>query len=398
MSTESDPQMSVRRINAPCYILLATATALAVGCSQTKSPRQAPQSESSQSESAAKNGSNNRTVDDAASDSTMTLMPPVVDENDSFAHAARRPTPAPLATPNPKPPASDQPSPPPVQETPPAPEGNRVSFAPGIVIDWSIPRVEIEAEVALPEGPIELLLCSRGTKEHESVLVTDASPQRVFEALGLIGMTPGSPARYDEATGKSIPPSGDRVAIEIEYNEQVVPAHEWVVSSDSLEPVGAIPWVFAGSNRIQQQFGADVDGTIICVVDFDTALIAPAESHSADNAELWLAVNRNRVLPKGAPCRLHLRPMPSGDVMELTVTPEGQFHWNKKLLTPIELDEIIRARVQRNPDQKVRLKAVPGTDPRLARVAARCIVGSGIKQQQLTLELPEDNSPDPQGP
>lgn len=296
-------------------------------------------------------------------------------------------------------------------------DAKRVEFAPHIVIDWSVPRVEIAAEVALSDGLIELLLCGRGTKEHESILVTDASAQRIFEAMGLIGLTPGSPVQYDEATESFLPPRGDRVNIEIEYNNRVVGAHQWMHETKTDSSADPINWVFAGSRDVAGSFGANGDGTIVCVVNFDTALIAPDALHTADNSALWLAANEKRVPAAGTQCHVFIRPATdtsdktdaitdsnAGDTgsgeagadhsdtgpMRLIVTPEGNFHWGNELLTPVELDGVIRERIERNPDQPVHLTAIPGTDARLARVAARCIVGSGIKQSNLTLELPDD--------
>jgi len=314
-----------------------------------------------------------------------------------------------------------RPTPKPIPVTQPGVElksaAKRVEFAPHIVIDWSIPRVEIAAEVALSDGLIELLLCGRGTKEHESILVTDASAQRMFEAMGLIGLTPGSPVQYDEATESFLPPRGDRVNIEIEYNNRVDGAHQWMRETKTSASADPINWVFAGSRDIAGQFGANGDGTIVCVVNFDTALIAPDTLHTADNSALWLAANEQRVPAAGTQCRVFIRSATdtsdnsnaitdsdaddtdSGEAdadhsdtgpMRLIVTPEGNFHWGNELLTPVELDGVIRERIERNPDQPVHLTAIPGTDARLARVAARCIVGSGIKQSNLTLELPDE--------
>lgn len=302
-----------------------------------------------------------------------------------------------------------------------ASKAKRVEFAPHIIIDWSIPRIEIGAEVALSDGLIELLLCGRGTKEHESILVTDATAQRIFEAMGLIGLTPGSPVQYDEATESFLPPRGDRVVVEIEYSNRVVGAHEWMHETKDNKPANPINWVFAGSSDVAGRFSANNDGTIVCVVNFDTALIAPDALHTSDDSALWLAVNKQRVPSVGTKCRVFIRAAtgavvspdvdrevattkvispdaetgnpdtgaddPDTGPMRLIVTPEGNFHWGDELLTPVELDGVIRKRIERNPEQPVHLSAIPGTDSRLARVAARCIVGSGIKQSNLTLEL-----------
>ena len=73
------------------------------------------------------------------------------------------------------------------------PAGRIVDFQPGIRIDFAKKHVEVAARVVLREGVLELFACSRGTREHESVVAIASRPLHVFEALGLIGLTPGTP-------------------------------------------------------------------------------------------------------------------------------------------------------------------------------------------------------------
>ncbi|MEZ6084584.1 MAG: YdjY domain-containing protein [Phycisphaerae bacterium] len=74
-----------------------------------------------------------------------------------------------------------------------------------------------------------------GTKEHESILVTGAQPQKIYEALGLIGATTGSPVSFDPATNKRTAASGSPLSIEVAYdaNGQAVrhSAHKWMIDS-----------------------------------------------------------------------------------------------------------------------------------------------------------------------
>src|SRR5262249_41080401 len=78
------------------------------------------------------------------------------------------------------------------------PTGKVVRFAEGVSIDWGRKQVEIDSQVVLRDGVLELLACSRGTKEHESILQIRARPQNVYQALGMLGLPDGQPPRFDE--------------------------------------------------------------------------------------------------------------------------------------------------------------------------------------------------------
>ena len=64
-------------------------------------------------------------------------------------------------------------------------------------------------------------------------------------------------------------------------------------------------WVFSGSRKSGAgRFLADLDGTVICVVDFASALISIGAVHSADNEALWLEANTEAIPPIGTACTL----------------------------------------------------------------------------------------------
>jgi hypothetical protein len=69
-----------------------------------------------------------------------------------------------------------------------------IKTLPGLVVDTKAREVRLEAEVCLQQGSLELLACSPGTREHESILVVKAKPSHIVFALALVGLPPGSPA------------------------------------------------------------------------------------------------------------------------------------------------------------------------------------------------------------
>lgn len=184
-----------------------------------------------------------------------------------------------------------------------------VPFAPGVRIDWTHRTVEVDAKVVFRKGSLELLACSPNTREHESILVVSARPLHIFQALGLIGAEPGRPARYDIQKDKWIPPTGDYLDIAFRYKkegiEYTASAKQWVLDSNTNKEPDSLRWVFAGSKSLPSgRFMADIEGTIICVVDFEAAIISLNSLHSADNEMLWLIANTKAIPPINTPCTI----------------------------------------------------------------------------------------------
>lgn len=204
-----------------------------------------------------------------------------------------------------------------------SPDQGRKSFAPGVVIDWNRKAVEVEARIVLREGPLELLMCAAGSKEHESILATPARPRDIFQAMGLLGLEPGKPVRWNASGDKLLPPSGQRLALSVQCRvdskEVVFPIEKWLLSADQKTPPPPIHWVFTGSQTVpENRFGADVEGTIVCLVDFETALISVAALHSADDEQLWLRANPETIPERGTSCRLVI------ESQVTALTPEHQ--------------------------------------------------------------------------
>lgn len=203
----------------------------------------------------------------------------------------------------PAPPAANQPA---------KPTDSPQKFAPGVRIDWRRRVVEVDAVVVLRKGPLELLACSPKTREYESILAVSARPMHIFQAMGLIGLEPGSPVRYDEKHDRWLAPTGETLQLRVRYRqkdvERTVPVEHWLLDVKHGRPPKSLKWVFAGSRTLKSgRFGADVDGTVVCVVDFETALISPGARHSADNEALWLAANTKAIPPTGTTCTLLIR-------------------------------------------------------------------------------------------
>jgi len=231
---------------------------------------------------------------------------------------------------------------------PESPDGVR-PFAEGVRIDWPKLTVEVDAEVVLREGPLELFACSPKTREHESILAVSARPLHIYQAMGLIGLTPGKPLRFDEETKRWEEPRGDHLEIRVRYADErgthVVRSEQWV--SYTKDPSHASPplldWVFAGSRTLPDgRFAADLDGTIACLVDFESALVTLGSRHSADNEQLWLTTNTKEVPPRGTKCTLLIRSdLPP--IVEVELLEEHTARYKDRRLNAEQLANVLRA-------------------------------------------------------
>ena len=113
--------------------------------------------------------------------------------------------------------------------------------------------------------------------------------------------------RWEPARGEGLDlrircPDGDK--------SRTVKPEEWVLRSDR-DKTSASPelrWVFAGSWAARDgRFAADLEGTVAGLVDFESNLIALSTPHSADNEQLWLIANKERIPPRGTHCQVLVR-------------------------------------------------------------------------------------------
>lgn len=77
-----------------------------------------------------------------------------------------------------------------------------------VLADLKGKRLLVKSEVVLREGLLEMLVCLKQTKEHESILSVDARAQIIHAGLMSLGAEPGSPAKfvpeYKPAAGQPI--------------------------------------------------------------------------------------------------------------------------------------------------------------------------------------------------
>lgn len=77
-----------------------------------------------------------------------------------------------------------------------------------VLVDIKGRRLLVKSEVVMREGLLEMLVCLKQTKEHESLLSVDAKAQVIHAGLLALGAEPGSPAKfvpdYSPAAGQPV--------------------------------------------------------------------------------------------------------------------------------------------------------------------------------------------------
>ena len=215
---------------------------------------------------------------------------------------------------------------------------------PGLVLDLEKRCIDLEAEVCLDKGLLELVACTKGSKEHESIVAVSAKAMHIHTALLLLGASNGHPAMRKQVGSDRrwvhVPPDGDPIevflvtttkegkSIEHPIREFIVRSRQRVDEADGAvitapedskksEDASKKPFpdsfLFAGSHLRDdgpgpRQYLADRSGNVISIATFgDELLCLPYHETREDNALMWRV--KPDSLPKvGTKVTLRLRP------------------------------------------------------------------------------------------
>ena len=228
-----------------------------------------------------------------------------------------------------------------------APDAEKVDL-PGITIDTKNKHVDVSAKIALNEGLLELIACTKDTKEHESLVIIDAIPMHIHAALLLIGANNGHPAMVKPANEERtewihLPPRGDEMLVSLVYPdpedekktiERPIsdflkrsdrdPAQQLGGDEEAAGPAEVFEtFLFAGSVLVDREEGertyiADQTGNVISISTFGDELLCLPSRMSQENAALIWSVD-DKHLPKvgtKVSLRLKLKEKPEKDKKE----------------------------------------------------------------------------------
>lgn len=206
---------------------------------------------------------------------------------------------------------------------------------PGVKINLEERCVDVESRVCLKDGMLELIACTKDSKEHESIIMIEAKPSHVHTALLLIGAKPGNPAMQEainpEMTRfRHTPPSGNPVDVFLVFKDaegkQIErPINEFIKAADHEDGTGApaspeagkkFPthtFLFAGSilageGEGPRQYLCDLNGNVISLSTFGDELLCLPDIHEHANGSLIWGVDGDQLPELDSKVTLRLRP------------------------------------------------------------------------------------------
>lgn len=101
-----------------------------------------------------------------------------------------------------------------------------------VLLDKDEGKLVLETEVVFRDGLLEMLVCLKQTKEHESILSIDAQARTVHAGLLALGAKPGSPVKWEP---EFQPPTGQEIEITLMWQDEKgkwnrSPAQRWLRS------------------------------------------------------------------------------------------------------------------------------------------------------------------------
>lgn len=208
---------------------------------------------------------------------------------------------------------------------------------PGVKINAEEWSVDVDARVCLVKGMLELIACTKDSKEHESIIAVEAKPSHIHTALLLLRAKPGHPAMQkavdrDDTRFMSLPPRGGAVDVfllvkDAEGKETERPISDFITqveqdqSTAGAKPAedakpGKFPthtFLFAGSvlngnDKGPRKYLCDLSGNVISIATFgDELLCLPGVHDQADSLRTWQADGKN-LPPLNSKVILRLRP------------------------------------------------------------------------------------------
>jgi hypothetical protein len=198
-----------------------------------------------------------------------------------------------------------------------------------IWVDLKRNAVYVDGVVAMTDGPpIEMFACPAGTKEHESIVAVHAKSFMVHAGLLAAKAEAGRPVQIEP---EYVPASGTKIDVLVEWigadgKRHKAPAQNWVRHIRTGKALDQ-PWVFAGSgfwkdDEGKEHYHAD-SGDLICVSNFQTAMLDLPVASSKANADLLYEAFTENIPPKGTPVRLVLLPR-LHDMKDVPEKKEGE--------------------------------------------------------------------------
>ena len=206
---------------------------------------------------------------------------------------------------------------------------------PGVTVNVKENAVDVASMICLNEGPLEFIACTKNTKEHESLIRTEAKPSHIHAALLLIGAKAGHPAirkmvgEEEQARFIDLPPKGSPIGVSLVITGKDGKKTERLISDfvarinydeETEEPKIESTaeefktFLFAGSHLHGPEgqpkvYLADNSGSVISLSTFGDELLCLPGVHAKVNQALQWEVNPKHVPKVESKVLLRLRPL-----------------------------------------------------------------------------------------
>jgi hypothetical protein len=200
----------------------------------------------------------------------------------------------------------------------PAPAIKQVKMGPNVILEvqGKKRRVIVRSRVCLRKGQLELFLCRKNTKEHEAILTAEVDGRDIHTALIAAGAEAGSPVKF---VPRYTPATGQTIKVSVRYKKRgatvVESARKWVRNAKTRKELDT-DWVFGGSHLIENPLDRDKpkiylanDGDLICVSNFETAMLDLPIRSSKDAADLVFEAFEDRIPPVDTVVDIILEPV-----------------------------------------------------------------------------------------
>jgi hypothetical protein len=203
---------------------------------------------------------------------------------------------------------------------------------PGISLNPAERFLDINATVCLDNGLLELVACTKNTKEHESIVVLNARPMHIHAALLLLKAKPGRPAMQkviDNENLRWVPvtPTGEQIEVSLVFQNKKGKLEEFSISTfvsptklnefegfEVDEKIQPFPktFLFAGSHfseekNMPRKYACEYSGNVISISTFGDELLCLPGIHGHANDGLAWEVNSEKLPKVGTNLSLRLR-------------------------------------------------------------------------------------------
>ncbi len=192
---------------------------------------------------------------------------------------------------------------------------------PHVRVDRDAGVVEVDAKVVLDQAEwLELIVCTAGSREYESVAATQARPSHIHLALMTLGLEPGHPMSWKRDEHDAlvrIDAAGPAVEVTVSWDKDgqkhEIPANRWIKDNTTGEVMAGSTWMFTGSSLVEHNgdrfFMADVNGTVLSLVNFGDDLLARDTKLTDKTDEGQWVANPDTIPPVGTPVTIRLKPV-----------------------------------------------------------------------------------------